>query len=121
MKRCLLSSGARQRGQLAVLVTKDVIAEHRAAPVGDHSPALSALLVALRQAPVRGKLALLETVSGKEWVIIRLSGEPGVPHRVDGARRYSSLDRALHAVFMQRLADLGLLDEHGEVVSGGVT
>jgi branched-chain amino acid transport system permease protein len=100
---------SRQRDRLAAIVSADVIEEHRTAPVGDHTPALSALLAALRQAPVASKLALLETEPGAEWMIIRISGAPGVPHDLSDTARYTTLDAALHAVFLRRLAELGLL------------
>ena len=41
-------------------------------------------------------------------MIIRLSGEPGVPHDLSDTARYSTLDEALHAVFLRRLAEIGL-------------
>ena len=105
---------AGQRDRLAAIVSAAVIEEHRTAPVGDHSPALSALLTAMRQAPVAQKLALLETKAGAEWMIVRLSGEPGVPHDLSDSARYTTLDAALHAVFLRRLVELGLtVDQRG--------
>lgn len=98
----------RQRDRLSAILSAEVIEEHRMAPVGNHSPALSALLAAMRQAPVANKLALLETKPGEEWMIVRLSGEPGVPHDLSDAARYTTLDTALHAVFLRRLSELGL-------------
>jgi branched-chain amino acid transport system permease protein len=97
-----------QRARLAAIVSAQLVEEHRTAPVGDHSPALTAVLTALRQAPVAGKLALLETKVGEEWMIIRLSGERGVPHDLSDTARYTTLDAALHAVFLRRLAALGV-------------
>jgi branched-chain amino acid transport system permease protein len=105
---------SRQRDRLAAFVSAEVIEEHRATPVGNHSPALSALLTAMRQAPVANKLALLETKPGEEWMIVRLSGEPGEPHDLSDAARYTTLDAALHAVFLRRLAELGLRVEPEE-------
>jgi len=98
----------RQRRRLAELVDADLVAEHAARPIGDPSPALAVVLAAMRQAPTAAKLAAFETVVGREWAVIRLSGEPGVPHRFVGTERYSSHHEVLHAVFLLRLAELGL-------------
>lgn len=100
--------GERQRDRLAALVTPDVVAEHAAHPVGDPSPALAVVLAAMRQSTTAGKLALLETVVDREWAIVRLSGVPGIPHRIEGSERYRSHDAALHAVFIRRLDEMGL-------------
>ena len=104
----------RQRARLRSLASPEVIAEHRDTPVGNHSPGLSILLTWLRQAPTLAKLALLETTPGEEWVVVRLSGSQGVPHHVDDTKRHATLEAALHAVFLQRLAESGLLNDSGE-------
>ena len=104
---------ARQRARLAHIVTPEVIAEHRATPIGNHSPGLSTLLTWLRQAPTLDKLALLETRPGEEWMTVRLSGSQGVPHHVDETTRHTTLEAALHEVFLQRLEESGLMDDSG--------
>lgn len=96
------------RDDLRRLVTARVIEEHRRRPTGRHSPALAQVLAFLRQRPIEGKLAVLATLPGQQWLIIRLSGVPGVPHQpVDGGP-YRSEGEALHAVFLRRLADMGV-------------
>jgi branched-chain amino acid transport system permease protein len=96
------------RSRLDQLVDADLVAEHCRSPVGTHSPALAHVLAYLRQQPTPGKLALLATRPGKEWVMIRLSGRPGHPHELLVDRKFYDEDEALHAVFLQRLSDLGV-------------
>jgi branched-chain amino acid transport system permease protein len=103
----------RQREHLARLVTPELIAEHAARPIGDPSPALALVLAAMRQSPTAGKLALLETSVEREWAIVRLSGEPGTPHDSTDPERYTTRDAALHAVFLRRLAEMGLPGTEG--------
>lgn len=95
----------RRHQRMALLVTPGLVAEHRRALRGDVSPSLQAVLVAMRQEPVGGKLVVHETVSGREWRLLRLSGRPGVRHQYVDERCFDSLDDALHAVFLQRLVD----------------
>lgn len=98
----------RRRDRLAALVTGPLIEEHRHRPIGDHSPGLAAVLVAMREQPVAGKLALYESVADREWQVIRLAGERATAHDLSGPDHHSSLADALHAVFVQRLVEWGL-------------
>lgn len=100
----------RAREHFGALVTPELIAEHRAAPLGRKSPALLHLLDLLRQAPMRGKLAVYAVEPDRLYQIIRLSGEHGVPHDTRDSARFTSEDDALHEVFLRRLAELGLID-----------
>ncbi len=99
---------ANRRALLRALVSPELVAEHAARPVGHHSPALAQLLAVFRQAPVAGKLALYAPEPGARWQIIRLSGSQGVPHDMSDSARFSSLEDALHEVFLRRLVDYGL-------------
>lgn len=94
------------RSYLRALVTPDLVEEHRRQPVGHHSPALAQVLAYFRQQPTPGKLAVLASVPGQRWDVIRLGGL-GAPHEVveTGFQRE---DDALHAVFLRRLSEAGL-------------
>jgi branched-chain amino acid transport system permease protein len=100
------------QARLAELVTTEVVEEHRLAPVGHHSPALSHVLAYTRQRPTEGKLAILATTPGYEWVVLRLSGEPGVPHQLLEDMRFPHEAESLHALVLRRLSELGLEVEH---------
>jgi hypothetical protein len=100
---------ARIRAYLAGLVDEALIEEHRRRPVGHHSPALAEVLAFLRQAPVAGKLALVASVPGREWRVVRLSGRQGEPHEPVGSDVYRSEDEARHALFLRRLEEAGLV------------
>lgn len=96
------------RARLADLVTPELLDEHRRNPVGHHSPALGVVLTALRQAPTQKKLALLAIEPGPQWMIIRLSGRPGVAHDMSDPARFLDENAALHEVFVRRLDELGV-------------
>ena len=104
----MFDAGLRER--LIRLVTPDLLEEHRRNPVGHHSPALAVVLAALRQAPTRGKLALLAIEPGCQWMIIRLAGEQGVDHDLSDPARFSDENDALHEVFLRRLGEAGVPD-----------
>ena len=89
------------------LVTPDLVEEHRRQPVGHHSPALAQVLAYFRQQATPGKLAVLAVVPARQWDVIRL-GPLGAPHEVvePGFQRE---DDALHAVFLRRLSEAGVL------------
>ena len=101
--------------QLAPLVSDTLVAEHRADPFGQHSLELDAVLSFLRNDPLRGKkpqyvIVCLE--EGKRWVIgehSRRRGKPVVPRR---GPVFTDVASAEHAVFCQRLADLGIPVDH---------
>jgi len=96
------------RERLSRLVTPAIVDEHARNPTGDHSPALAMVLTAMRQAPVAGKRALLVDEAGREWRMITLSGDRDQPHTVADTPAFETEIEGLHAVFLQRLADLGV-------------
>lgn len=100
----------RARGHFGALVTPDLIEEHRQSPLGHKSPALLHLLDLLRQAPLLDKLAVYAIEPDREFQIIRLSGEPGVPNDTRDPARYTSEEEVLHEVFLRRLAELDLIE-----------
>ncbi len=98
---------------LLELVTPELIEEHRRASDGMHSPALALLLAHLRQSPVAGKLVVHASSPGREWRILRLSGEQAVPHDTSDPRVFRSEAEAVHAVFLERVDALRLRLDDG--------
>jgi branched-chain amino acid transport system permease protein len=96
------------KGILEAIITADVVEEHRQRPRGQHSPALALILAYLRQAPTAGKLVAYAVVPGRQWRILRLSGEQGVPHDASDSRTFDSEDKVAHEIFLTRLDELGL-------------
>lgn len=97
------------RGILEAIITAEVVEEHRQLPRGQHSPALALILAYLRQAPTAGKLVAYAIVPGRQWRILRLSGEQGVPHDdASDSRTFDSEDKVAHEIFLTRLDELGL-------------
>ena len=99
---------SRLRRRLSRLVTPALIDEHAQDPTAEPSPALAVVLAAMRQAPVSGKRALLADPSGIRWRMITLSGDRDEPHEEADRPPFDSEHDALHAVFLQRLTDLGI-------------
>jgi branched-chain amino acid transport system permease protein len=93
---------------LQAIITPEVVEEHRRSPKGRHSPALALILAYLRQAPIEGKLVAYASVPGHEWRILRLSGQPGVPHDASDPRTFRSEDQVAHEIFLTRLDEVGL-------------
>jgi branched-chain amino acid transport system permease protein len=89
-------------------VTDDVIAEHKAKPLGQHSDALSRLLNYFRRTDVLDKYAIEQIGSLKEakYKILAFTGIPGKPPRVVDERIYNNKNEAYHAVFLMRINDL---------------
>lgn len=92
------------------LVRPELVAEHRARPLGPHSAALGELLVFLRRnvARNRPRCVLIHERRPPGWRLAihpSLRGSRFVP--VEGAV-WESREEAEHAVFLRRLDDLGL-------------
>ena len=97
------------RSQLKRLVTDDVIAEHRANPLGRHGPqseALRRLLNYLRRAPQAGKLVVVAIEPWREYRIGMLSDVRGELPKVLDAPVFATEEEALHGVFLARVRDL---------------
>jgi hypothetical protein len=106
--RALEVRGNEIRAILETTITAEVIEEHRQSPKGRHSPALALILAYLRQTPIRGKLVAYASIPGREWRILRLSGQPGVPPDASDPRIFESEDQVAHEIFLTRLGELGL-------------
>ena len=98
----------RLRERLKALITPELIEEHRRAPLGPHSDALSRVLNYFRRGEMPDKYAILQEGDPGSWrySVMALSGEPGKPPRVVDDRLYDTRDEAYHAVFLLRVNDL---------------
>lgn len=61
-----------------------LVAEFRAKPTGQHSPALQRLINHIRSEPMRGKLALLCTRPHEEWRLVQMNGRGKPMTLLDG-------------------------------------
>ncbi len=85
-------------------MTDEVVAEHRADPLGQHSDSLRRLLNYFGSFPIDGKL-IVEYGGGNELFASRLTGGPPLcAHRVSGP--FDSELSAIDAVFRLRLRDV---------------
>jgi len=94
------------RKHLRLLVTDELIAEHKRNPSGPHSDTLERILNYFRRAALADKYAILAAKPFAEYRIVALSGRRGVPPRVVDDKVYATPDQAQHAVFLRRVHDL---------------
>jgi hypothetical protein len=97
------------RAELRRLVTDDVIAEHRANPLGRRGPqseALRRLLNYFRRAPQAGKLAVVAVEPWREYRLATLSGVRGEQPKVLDEPLFATEEDALHGVFLARVRTL---------------
>jgi len=97
------------RAQLKRLVTDDLIAEHRANPLGRRGPqseALRRLLNYFRRAPQAGKLAVVAVEPWREYRLGVLSGVRGELPKTLDEPVFATEEEALHGVFVARVRDL---------------
>jgi branched-chain amino acid transport system permease protein len=95
-----------QRDYLKRLVCDEVIAEHRAKPLGQHSEALERLLLYFRRAPQEDKYALHRAGPNGPYKIVAFAGERGTSPRIVEDKEYATIEEAYHGVFMRRVHDL---------------
>ncbi|MGJ4886795.1 branched-chain amino acid ABC transporter permease [Bradyrhizobium sp. HKCCYLS3077] len=98
----------RLRDALKSSITPDLIAEHRAKPLGQHSDALDRLLNYFRREEMPDKYAILRVgpLRSCSYRVMALSGRAGHPPRLVDDKLYPTLDEAYHAVFLLRINDL---------------
>lgn len=94
------------RDRLRSWVTPQLLSEHEAKPMGQHSDHLERMLNYFRKAPIPDKYAVYCEEPFTAYRVVALSGLPGVPPRVVDDKVYPSLDAAYHAVFLRRVNDL---------------
>ena len=99
---------SRLRNYLKTLINDEVIAEHKANPVGKHSYELTRLLNYFRKAEVPDKYAVAQIgpLKDSQYKIFAFTGDPEKPPRVVDERVYSSKNEAYHAIFLLRVNDL---------------
>lgn len=95
-----------QRDYLKTLVTPEIIAEHEAKPLGQHSEALERVLLYFRRAKMEDKYALHRIGPDGPFKIIAFSGTRGVSPRIVEDKEYPTEEAGYHGVFMRRVHDL---------------
>ena len=98
-----------QRAQLKPLVTDEVIAEHRANPLGERgaqSEPLRRLLNYFRRLPQGGKHVVVAVEPWREYRLGVLSAVRGEAPQVLDAPVFATEEEALHGVFLARVRDL---------------
>ncbi|MDM8167988.1 branched-chain amino acid ABC transporter permease [Roseovarius sp.] len=95
-----------QRDYLKTLITPEIIAEHMAKPLGQHSEALERVLLYFRRAKMEDKYALHRVGPDGPFKIIAFSGVRGVSPRVVEDKEYPTEEAGYHGVFMRRVHDL---------------
>ena len=95
---------AKMLASLRPLITAELIAEHRRAPLGQHGDDLQRVLNYFGALPIDGKL-ITEHDGTDHWFVSRLAGFPAVrADRILGP--FDSEGEAMDAVFRQRLSDV---------------
>jgi branched-chain amino acid transport system permease protein len=97
---------ARTRKALRATIDDDLLAEHQAKPLGQHSDRLERVLNYFRRAPQAKKYVVMCTLTWTEWRIGVLSGVRGVPPTLLDDERFDSELAAQHGVFLRRVRDL---------------
>ncbi|HEX3689204.1 MAG TPA: hypothetical protein VHV28_05885 [Solirubrobacteraceae bacterium] len=94
----------KMQASLRPLLTPELIAEHRRAPLGQHSDPLQRVLNYFGALPIDGKL-ITEHDGTDHWFVSRLAGFPAV--RADHILGpFDTEGEAMDAVFRQRLDDV---------------
>ena len=93
----------------------EIVAEHRANPLGDHgphSPPLQRVQNYLRSQPALGKYCIC---TSEPWLEYRIAVivERGAPPVVLDEPVYASEEEAMHGLFVRRLADLAAAENGG--------
>jgi hypothetical protein len=97
------------RAELRALATEEVIAEHRANPLGARGPQsepLRRLLNYFRRLPQAGKHVVVAVEPWREYRLGVLSATRGEPPRLLDGPVFATEEEALHGVFLARVRDL---------------
>ncbi|MEO9612857.1 MAG: ABC transporter permease [Nitratireductor sp.] len=88
-----------------------LVAEFRAKPTGQHSPALQRIVNHIRSEPMTGKLALLCTKPHEEWRLVEMNGR-GKPMtlRDEVFHDINDAEWAIFKLRMKRHFDIDLTD-----------
>jgi branched-chain amino acid transport system permease protein len=96
----------RMASAVTLLITDELIEEHRRQPLGQHSDALERVLNYFRRAPQADKYIGVCSRPWAEWRIGVLSGVRGVPPTILDDERFSSEEALQHGIFLRRVRDL---------------
>jgi len=98
----------RMRERLRKLITPELIAEHQAKPLGQHSDTLERVINFFRRAPMPNKYVIRRNgpFTNCTFSILAFSDQPGQQPRVVDDKPYATVNEAYHAVFLLRLNDL---------------
>lgn len=103
--------------KLQLLVTREIIEEHKLNPIGKHSDQLEKLLFYLRKYhpsvclnQQKGRYVIICTKPHQEWCIGELSDVRGVPPKLLTDESFTSRQEAEHDVFIRRLKDIGFVE-----------
>ncbi|WP_213571143.1 hypothetical protein [Rhodococcus sp. USK13] len=96
----------KQRRVIADLITDELIEEHRAKPLGQHSETLERVLQYFRRQPQAGKYLGVMTTPWLEYKIGVISGIRGVPPKILDEPVFKSEEDVLHGIFVRRVNDL---------------
>lgn len=97
---------AQNRDRIRLLITPELIAEHKADPNGIHSDDLQRALAYFRRGPISGKYIIVADKPFSAYRIGVLNGERGTAIEVLD-HVYPSEKEILHAIFLRRLNDIG--------------
>lgn len=97
---------AKQREKIKALITDELIAEHEAKPLGQHSDALERVLQYFRRQPQAGKYIIVATKPWGEYKIGVLSGQRGHTASILDDETFASEEEAMHGIFLRRVREL---------------
>ncbi len=97
---------AKQRERIKALITDELIEEHRARPLGQHSDALERVLNYFRRQPQTGKYIVVATEPWQEYKLGVLSGVRGKTTEILDDETFATEEEAMHGVFLRRVRDL---------------
>jgi branched-chain amino acid transport system permease protein len=97
---------AKQRERVGALITDELIAEHAAKPLGQHSDALERVLNYFRRQALPGKYVIVATKPWEEYRIGVLSGVRGQTARILDGEAFPTEEAAMHGIFLRRVRDL---------------
>ncbi len=97
---------AKQRERIKALVTDELIAEHAAKPLGQHSDALERVLQYFRRQPQAGKYIIVATKPWGEYKVGVLSGHRGHTASIADDETFASEEEAMHGIFLRRVNEL---------------
>jgi hypothetical protein len=97
---------AKQRERIKALITDELITEHAARPLGQHSDALERVVQYFRRQPGAGKYIIVATEAWGEYRIGVLSGERGQVPEILGDATFATEEAAMHGIFLRRVSDL---------------